>query len=579
MDARVWTIAVTLLVAGGCQAAVCSDALFVANGRCVDPKAACGVECGEHELCDITVVPNTCHCAVGYEGDPCTWSGSVVSDPSFQDSEAWIDEGGQVIEAALGSSGGDAGEGVLHPSAVCSGGRLTQIIEMPPYDAAEPLVAEVVYQASLVHGLAIGFGDAWTRLPPTGEDYRTEIFCLGEAAYWRPDPGDPITLPAPLGGPVTLRVSASERATNCNLNPSMATIRVDRLLIRPPRSEDDEYCPVPARPPNGSGTIDGDAGWRFECTDGGTPAPCSPGLAATGSFDVDSAKLSRDEGADDPARMTIQVSVPLPTDTVRPALAFSWDGSNERMFPVEIGTFGGFDSEGQPDRARALETLVGAGGGRDYTYCLPPWTHGAVVDLSFALPDDGRSDAVALIVDEVRVVSDDRCDDVNGMLDRGFESAPNRWIGTALSSSDQRASMKPEAASARTGNGVLELSYGWASSSASQSARLSMETYVLVPETDGTGGPAVALHTDSLVQSSATVEWLLGRDELCRGSLPDGEWSRTEICLPADWSGRWVRLKVRVRPPDEPGTGEERFRVLVDDLELLTSADCPDACP
>jgi hypothetical protein len=277
--------------------------------------------------------------------------------------------------------------------------------------------------------------------------------------------------------------------------------------------------------------------------------------------------------------MTIQVSVPLPTEALSPALAFWWNGSNERLFPVEIGTFGGFDSAGRPDRARVMDTLVGAGGERNHVYCLPPWTHGAVVDLSFALPDDGRSEAVELAVDNVRIVSDDRCSDFDGLLDPGFESAPNRWIGASLGSSDQRVNMKPEPAVAHSGNGVLELSYGWESSQTSPSALLAMETYVLVPSVDEIGGPAVALYTDTEVQASARVEWLLGRTERCRGDLPHGAWARSEICLPAEWSGRWYRLKVQVKPPNEAGTGEERFRVLVDDLELLTSPDCPRACP
>lgn len=581
----------TALVAGGCRTATCSDELLDANGRCFDPKAPCGVECGVHELCDLSVVPNACRCAAGYGGSPCAWTGTVPEDPSFQDEEAWTNAGGQVIEDALGSPEGDPGEAVIFPGAICTGGRVSQVIQMPPYDAAEPLVAEVVYKANLVRGLAVGFGDAWTRLPPTGDDYRTEAFCLGEAAYWRPDQGEPIQFPEPLGGPVALRVSASERAEICDVNPRLTSIRVDRLRIRPANAENDEHCPLPARPPETSGTIngdaaDGDAGWRFECVDGNGPVVCSPALPARAGFDPNAGKamsrapkLSRDEGFNEPARMSIQVSVPLPTGTLSPALAFWWNGSNERLFPVEIGTFGGFDSEGRPDRARPMDTLIGAGGERNYVYCLPPWTHGAVVDLSFSLPDDGRTDAVELTVDDVRVVSDGRCSDFEGLFDRGFESAPNRWLGASIGSADQRVNMKPEPAVARSGNGVLELSYGGESSETRPSADLAMETYVLVPSADETGGPAVALYTDTQVQPSATAEWLLGRAERCRGELPDGGWARTEICLPPEWTGRWHRLKVRVNPPDEAGTGEERFHVLVDDLELLTSPDCPRDCP
>jgi hypothetical protein len=138
--------------------------------------------------------------------------------------------------------------------------------------------------------------------------------------------------------------------------------------------------------------------------------------------------------------------------------------------------------------------------------------------------------------------------------------------------------MKPEPALARNGNGVLELSYRSGSHQAGQGAVLSMETYVLVPSADDTGGPAVALHANTPVEPLATVEWLLGREERCKGDLRGGGWKRTEICLPPEWSGRWYRLQVKVEPSDEPGVSEESFRILLDDLELLTSASCPSAC-
>lgn len=592
MRARLWMVAAIVLVVGGCRTSACGDAYVQSNGRCLDPKAVCDVSCGEHEVCDITVFPHGCNCATGYAGDPCVWTGDVVNDPSFrgyedEDGEAfWVDEGGQVIPDALGSSGGDRGEGLLRPAAICNAGSLTQVIEMPTYESAEPLVVEVVYKANLVRGAAVGFDNAWTRLPPTGEEYRTETFCLGEAAYWRRDPGDPFTLPAPSGGPVMLRVSASEREVICNVNDGATTlgeIRIDRLVIRPPKVEDEGPCPEPADPPELSGTINGEAesdggGWEFDCH----PAGCVEGgfgsdEAASGRPSV--ARISREAGEQHRQRMTLQVSVPLPTGEISPALSFWWSASNDRLFPVEIGRFGGFDEEGRPDRARRLETLIGAGGGRNHVYCLPPWTHGAVVDLSFALPDDGLTEAVELAVDDVGVVSVSGCGDAEGLLDPGFESAPNRWMGSSLRSIDQRVAMKPDPALARNGSGVLELSYQSGSSEVGQGADLSMETYVLVPSADDTGGPAVALHANTLVEPSATAEWVLGREARCKGDLPGGGWKRTEICLPPEWSGRWYRLQVNVEPSEEPGMSEESFRVLLDDFELLTSASCASACP
>jgi len=580
-----------VLSAGGCRTSACSEAYVLLNGRCFDPTAACDIECGDHEICDITVSPNECRCATGYTGNPCEWAGSVVGDPSFQRVEGggfWLEEGGRLSPQALGSDEGDQGEAVFRPAAICSAGKVTQVIDMPTYDAAEPLVAEVVYKALFAPGVAIGFGDAWTRLPATGDAYATEAFCLGDAAYWRPDPNE---VPAPLGGPVTLRISVSEPQDNCDLIGDLAEIRIDRFVIRPPRAEEEDPCPAPARPPGQTGVINGEAdaddgGWAFDCLQAGAPVTCAPGLAATAGFEAGAgraessgAKLSRQAGVEDQARATTHVSVPLPSSSISPALAFWWKGTNQRLFPVEIGTFAGFDENGEPDRARVFDTLVGDGGEESNVYCLPPWTHGAVVDLSFALPEDGFTEAVELTVDDVRVVSDPRCSQSDGLHEPGFESAPNSWIGASLRSLDQRVEMKSQPQRARNGSGFLELSYGPDLGTDGARGELSMETYVLVPSTDDTGAPAVALHTNMQVEPSARVEWLLGAADRCRGDLPRGEWERTEICLPPEWSGRWYRLKVKVEPSAEPGAGDDRSWVRLDDIELLTSARCPIDCP
>jgi len=579
----------TLALAGsGCLPAACDDSFVELDGRCFDPKAECEVKCGAHEVCDITTSPNACHCAAGFSGDPCVWTG-VVADPSFQrdpdlgGDRTWIEIGALVNPDSTdnASETGDGGEAEFRPAALCNASTLEQGIEMPAFEAAGPLVAELVYRADSVRGLAIGFDDTWTRLPPTGSVYVPKTFCLGEAAYGHPDLA---TLPKPLGAPVMLRLSASERLESVCRSPSeLGTIRIDYFNIRPLEQGEDP-CPAPANPPATSGTLNGQAeagrgGWRFECF----PEGCSAaGFEADVPHDRDSvARISRAADATERVRMTTQVSVPLPENEVPPALAFWWAGSVDRLFPVEIGTFGGFDENGEPDRGRALATLVGREGGRNSVYCLPPWTHGAVIDLSFALPDDGLSDEVSLAVDNVQIVSASACSPVPELL--GFESKGTSWAGSTLRSIDQLVSIVSEPGLGPDSDSVLELSYALEPSPVAQDADLSMEAQVMVPAAGAGGGPAVAFSAFAQDASKAHVEWLLGASCTtattpcgCRGqvSLASGAWERNLVCLPADWSGRWYPLQITVEPSGSASVPGERSRVLIDDIEPVTSADC-----
>jgi hypothetical protein len=571
------------LAATGCEGSECAEGFVELDGRCFNPDGPCDVQCGPHEVCDITVVPNVCNCAAGFAGDPCVWIG-VVAEPSFQSDStdgAWREQGGFV-------NGG--GEGEIRPAAICTAGVLSQVIEMPTFEAGGPLVADVVYRAAFVEGLAVGFNDSWTRLPSTGDAYEERTFCLGEAAYWRPEPDAPPSIPAPLGGPVLIRLSASERLENlCNAGVESGTIRIDDFNIRP-LEKGDEPCPQPADPPLRPGTINPDAnggegGWSFECA----PTGC-----VNGGFvpDLDSgrdsvAQISRPEGEDYLARMTTRVSVPLPVDGRAPALSFWWKGSNERLFPVEIGTFGGFDDGDppKPRRARSLDTLVGRGGGRSQVYCLPEWTYGAVVDLSFALPSDGVTDAAVLAVDQVRITNDSSCSLVDDLL--GFESEGTSWAGSTLRSIDQRVSIISADGLGAPTDSLLELSYALEPDPVSQDAQLGIEAFVKVLEADEGGGPAVEFYAGAEGDVTADVRWTVGAscaafgDEACGCTgevvVSTEAWEPNVACLPQSWSGRWYRFGLQVLPQEEGGGTGGRSRILFDGIRSTTSASCD--CP
>lgn len=536
----------TTLAAGACQSAECAPGLDFRSGRCIDPTQPGECEpCGVHAFCDASVMPNACSCAPGYEGNPCSFAGLIV-DPGFEEAiniGPWADDGGKGATVLPTVGDRDPGEGALAGSVICSAGSLVQTIRAPSLELAEPLVVEVNYMAEGVHGLAVGFGRSWTRLRPDAPSWRSETFCLGEGAYGE----------SPNGGEVEVRISASERQANCyELEPG-SEIRIDHFTIRP---AGEISCPAPGDVVNGAAELDGEP-WGF-FTDGNVEAELEAGVGHLGSS---GASIARDAGESGRATMTTQLSVPLPSeDDPPPALRFWWRGKSGGLYDVALGTMVDLD-----DRGRQADTLAGTGSGLDRIYCLPPWTHGSVLDLSFSLTDEGAS-AVELVVDDVTLTTDPDCGTEEDLLDPSFESAPNSWVGVAVHSSLETVVVQSNSELARSGDGLMELSYENAD------ANLAMETYVLVPQNDGEDGPAVTFYSRSPATLSTEVQWVLGRSEVERGDLQtEVTWEPNEVCLPPQWAGRWFGLQVRVGSPEGLVRQE---RVLLDDFSLGTSPNC-----
>ncbi len=542
------------LAAAGCTSAFCEPGRMQVGGACIDPSAECDITCSTHEVCDARVVPNTCECAPGYAGDPCEWAG-VVQDPDFLGLEdelgerLWADEGGKgatVEPNAPGAVDPDEGVGVFAASVICNAGSLTQVVDMPSYDVAEPLVAELVYQASGVHGVAVGFDRAWKRLPPTGGEWDSATFCLGEAAYSRD----------PLGGPVTMRISASERLDDCLEEPS-GSIRVDSFTVRP--LSDGETCPTPGEALNPTAS-EASGEWKFvleEAAEGALEA-------GAGREGTSGAALRIPAGATGRVAATVRISVPVEATVPSPALVFWWRGTSAKLSSAYLGTFAGLDDPGRP-----IETLLGSNAGVDALYCLPPWTHGTVLDLTFALSSDESMEASELFVDDIRVRSAEACGSSTDLADPGFESAPNRWLGSRLSSGNEQVIMQDDERLALTGSGTLELTY-WTTG-----ADLSMESYVLVPAPADDLGPAVSFQSRVPLAPSVDVRWVLGKGVADRDDVEaTGDWTESLVCLPPAWAGRWFRLKVQVGPPSGPEMPIAQERIFLDDFALTTSTRC-----
>ena len=111
---------------------------------------------------------------------------------------------------------------------------------------------------------------------------------------------------------------------------------------------------------------------------------------------------------------------------------------------------------------RPFDTLFEGDSEQTATYCLPPWTHGNVVDLAFTLQGINFEDEAELVVDEVEIISDPRCGTATDLLDPGFDSAPNRWPGADVDEPRNAVTVvnDPARANPPAGAGLLELRYG-----------------------------------------------------------------------------------------------------------------------
>jgi hypothetical protein len=268
-----------------------------------------------------------------------------------------------------------------------------------------------------------------------------------------------------------------------------------------------------------------------------------------------------------------------------PALRFWWKGKQEWWYDAYLGSHPGTRILGRP-----LGVLFGEDAPQTATYCLPPWTHGNVVDLSFVLRGGSSADEAELIVDEVEMFSDSRCGDSTDLLDPSFDSAPIEWPGVVLWQDEPSGSVNVLDDPGRAhppGAGVLELRY------ARNDVFVEAQTWVWVPPSEGDRGPQLVFYSNVPTDPGMLVFWSLGsvtgidfecEEEFCpptplSNGLPrGGGWQRNAICLPAEWEERWYRVRIVVRPPEEPLEFFDPPRtVLLDDFSVTTDEVCPTA--
>ncbi|MBW2379903.1 MAG: hypothetical protein JRG70_10210 [Deltaproteobacteria bacterium] len=529
-----------------CSSPVCLPEFVEQAGRCVPSEMTpkeCEPACSAtaHEVCGGGAESSSCICAPGYEGNPCTWNG-VLDDPGFQDQQAWtLSRGATVLPFERGSV--DDGVGFLASSVACNAGVLSQLVEMPSYDVAEPLVAELTYRAEELWGLSLGMNRAWTQLRPTSDDaWQTERVCLGGAAY---------------GGSVLVQLGAREQHSTCFDEP-VGSIEVDRLTIVP--AEPGE-CPPPGEALNGTGES-GLGGWQFDTT-GAAEAGFVDGVGRGGTSGV---RLARE--GNDRAFAWTTFSVPSSESLESPALRFWWRGTSGLVFKFQIGRY---ENSGSGNGHLPLDDAIGNGSDVSSVYCLPPWTHGNVVDLILTPLVNSSRDPSELVIDDLEIVSDERCGTSSDFLDPSFEAGPTRIMGTTHFTQSQTITLINDPELARTGDGVLEFSYR------NEDALAFWETWVFVPEANGEEGPAAVFWSNVPVINQKPIRSVLGRAAISPATLEAlGVWRRNEVCLFPEWSGRWFRLQLRLGDIPAMGTAPvvPPIRIYIDDLELTTSSAC-----
>lgn len=511
---------------------------------------ACPLVCDAHQVCEIADTGLECVCAPGYQGNPCEW-GTVPDDPEFPTPDTWSDEdsGVRILSTAQGL-GPDLVW--LDEAAVCNGGMVSQTVEMPAREVAEPFVFEMRHRSEdVVFGIDVYADRALRVVAPAGAEFVTQRFCLGEAAY---------------GGSVEFRMGASERDSKC-ASETRGLIEIDRFSILPAKPGE---CPEPGSALNGEANPE-EGGWWLD-DEGVSPingiatVALEPGVGreATGG-----ARMYQDGGGN-LVSMGTQISVPLPSsESFGPAFRFWWKGEGMEVFPA-FGT---------PDNNRAvnaLEILTGDGEEHINTYCLPPWTYGSVVELWF-IPL-GAVNAGDFVVDDVEVKSaDPNCPVSTDILDSSFDSAPNRWPGYIYGGTNVEVpvEIRDDAPSGSpSGGGAIALSY------ARSSANIVFHNWVWVPQAEVGLSPVVAFYSRLPANPVVQVAGLVSRnssftpaDYLAAGV----DWQRNEYCLPRGWSGRWLRFRVEVRPGPPPVQAfDPPKEVWLDDFQTTTSAGCPD---
>ena len=499
-----------------------------------------------HEDCVAGPSGPECACVAGYEGSPCEWGGGL-EDPEFRSPEAWDANAAFVDPDDMGLGFGLA---VFPPAAVCGGGTVSQLVTMPPIERADPFVAEVTYRTTNAGSFDVSYARSLRTLRASRQ-WTTKRFCLGEAAY---------------GGPVSFRFGTTAQFDECAPNPE-GLIEVDRFEIL---VADPGECPPPNAAANGAAERSGSA-WFSEVSPATVVrASLEPGAGTDGS---DAARLRAVTSGDTiGGAMGTKVSVALPKDGAAPALRFRWKASPDSSFQAMLGRFVSLFTT-----VDALDTLVGDGSWKTYSYCVPPWLHGGTGDLTFRFLSNATMGESILDVDDVELFQDPACAESIDITDPSFNAAGHRRPGVFLGPADLETPVQVVSDPGLTEGspGYLEIAY------TSNRDTLTITDRFWAPPSSGENGPALVFRSKVRPGSGVELQTRLGFvqfDETLKVVLEGQDWRDNWVCVPPRWTERWLSFRVLVvgkSPPAELLQYEDPQRVLLDDFEPTTLPQCP----
>ena len=504
-------------------------------GDADDGALACtdAVACSEAHAVTCDAAPGSCQCAAGFAATDgaCAWVGVVV-DPEVSDSSKWTLMGAATIEAVAGLDPGRA-------RLPCDGGSISQTVTMPRYADAGPLVASITFDSGTT-GVEAGYGigDVWheRRWPQSVPNLHTVRSCLGAGEY----------APPTSTGRGDLRLLTSESIkTVCS-----PIVLVDHLEILPANPGE---CPVPATVLNGD--LEATSGWVTSGNAGLDVAAITPSI---GEGSTQGLRLYTENACSVVSARTL-VSVPA---TASPALRF-YRRSN-RNGSASVPSFLSATLAGQP-----MQVLDGTTATE--RYCVPPALRGGVFELQLVVNDVsaacGTQVRAEALIDNVAVYDDPACGTNPLIADASFESGyaaadamEGRNIGTKIDFVTD--------VDAREGTHLLRFSR---TNSCTQTA---VYANVIVPESNGSAGPAVTLQYK--VAANSPYPLIVSSGTYDAGTnLMDDAWHAAVVCLDPARAQRSEQVRIRYELTSGGCGSIAATFAKVDDLVVTTHASCP----
>ncbi|MEZ4326112.1 MAG: hypothetical protein R3B40_12910 [Polyangiales bacterium] len=237
----------------------CSTGWVLNAGVC---EPACLGTCGMHEFCNDQITIPVCDCVTGYGrlGPNCMWAGQGTNGGGFLDNQIADETAWNLIQTVIDDNEHGAGNGVAEPQTVggCGESELGQIIQMPSYSSAEPLVVEIgterlAGEFDCAAAPMLRVGEAYTRFnfvnSPTMPPDRIGRACLPPGGY---GPDVDIAL---VADPYQQGFSSSTCFDGGA--PMCEPDAIDSVFIR---VADPDECPTPGAIVNGQ--FNGQTGWN-----------------------------------------------------------------------------------------------------------------------------------------------------------------------------------------------------------------------------------------------------------------------------------------------------------------------------